>query len=78
MNAKNSSNCQAGHEVMSLNEFRPSSLLKMTDPTQFDWLRRQETDVDLPIIYELDIDAGSWIQRSDIQPKIQPLRRRSE
>ena len=76
--AKNSSNYQAGHEVMSLNEFRPSSLLKMTDPTQFDCLRRQETDVDLPIIYELDIDAGSWIQRSDIQPKIQPLRRRSE
>ena len=72
--AKNSSNCQAGHEVMSINEFRPSSLLKMTDPTQFDLLR-QETDVDLlPIIYELDIDAGSWIQRSDIQP----LRRRSE
>lgn len=63
---------------MSINIFRPSSLLKMTDPTQFDLLR-QETDVDLlPIIYELDIDAGSWIQRSDIQPKIQPLRRRSE
>ena len=71
--AKKSSNCQAGHEVMSINEFRPSSLLKITDPTQFDLLR-QETDVDLPIIYELDIDAGSWIQRSDIQP----LRRRSE
>ena len=75
--AKNSSNCQAGHEVMSINEYRPSSLLKMTDPTQFDLLRHQST-LDLPIIYELDIDAGSWIQRSDIQTKIQPLRRRSE
>ena len=76
--AKNSSNCQAGHEVKSITEFRPSSLLKMTDSTHFDLLRKQEIDVDLPIIYELDIDAGSWIQRSDIQPKIQPLRRRSE
>ena len=74
MMAKNLSNHQAGHEVMSINEFRPSSLLKMTEHTQFDLLRQQETDVDLPIIYELDIDAGSWIQRSDIQP----LRRRSE
>ena len=72
--AKNSSKCQAGHEVMSINEFRPSSLIKRTDPTQFDLLRQQETDVDLPIIYELDIDAGSWIQRSGIQS----MRRRSE
>jgi hypothetical protein len=71
---KNSPNCLVGHEVISMNEFRPSSLLKMTEPSQFDFLRQQETDIDLPIIYELDIDAGSWIQRSGIQP----LRRRSE
>ena len=46
----------------------------MTRPPQLDLLRQQENDIDLPIIYELDNDAGSWIQRSDIQQ----LRRRSE
>ena len=42
--------------------------------SQFDLIRQQETETDLPVIYELDIDAGAWIQRSDIPP----LRRRSE